>query len=134
LVSRLFFIFTDARISQASLLAKQSNRRQQSIVSTNLVTNKTVNSIPQKKPLNTIADAVPYADIDASHGSSMIEDETLVDTFSNIESNQVSATATSTQDSINIAQTSYPAKSSITTEIQSIEDSFKKTNDKDLLP
>jgi hypothetical protein len=133
LVSRLFFIFTDARISQASL-SKQSNQKQQSTISTNLVANKAVNSKTEKKPLNTIADAIPSTDVETSHGSAILEDETLVDTFSNIESNQVSATATSTQDSINIAQTYSTAKSSITTEIQIIEDSYKQTNDKTLLP
>lgn len=133
LVSRLFFIFTDARISQASL-SKQSSQRQQSIVSPNVVSNKAIYSKIEKKPLNTIADAIPSTDVETSHGSSMLEDETLVDTFSNIESNQILATATSTQDSINIAQTYSPSKSSITTEIQIIEDSYKETNDKTLLP
>lgn len=139
LVSRLFFIFIDARISQASL-AKQSNQKQQSIVSTNLLANNTAHSKSQKKPLNTIADAIPSTDAETSHGSSMLEDETLVDTFSNIEPNPTAVTTVDStepiqiQDSTNIGPTSYPAKSSITTEIQNIEDSYKETNDTTLLP
>lgn len=112
----------DARISQANF-TKQYVQKGELTNTTKLSTSSSKKPKPESK--NLAANTISSPESPANHWSSIPEN--LVDTFTETTSKELSIPN-------NSIQTSYQNKTAIVTDIENIENFFKKTNDKTVLP